>query len=184
MYSSGEGDLSPILEGLAQRLRVIEAECNPKNENLHFGAVVRTSPEMLEALYEIGLEAWHAVENDQSWKASFWFYNWFLLVASVCLQIWRDRTQEEYPDELANRMALLLLEISQMTTKNEYEGDIRKRLYEAMVHVLLAFGKLPHLYETVTTRAQEMQNERVIGFAQGAIESARDIQRKDDIGAR
>jgi hypothetical protein len=50
------------------------------------------------------------------------------LIANVCLEIWNAKTQEEYRPRLGTQLAFLLVEISQMTTKKEYEGDIRKRL--------------------------------------------------------
>jgi hypothetical protein len=139
---------------------------------------VRTSPAVLEELYNIGSEAWRAVEDHQSPQALFWFYDWFLLVADVTLQIWNNNTQRPYSDALATRLALLIFEISQMTTKREYLGDIQKRLFEALVHVLLAFGKFPDLLDKVTSRAQETRNERVIGFVSDTIEAAREIDRK------
>ncbi len=171
-------NLPAILTELDQRRRALEAACNPEGENLHFGAEVRINSVALAALYEIGLQAWQAVENAQSWEASFWFYDWFLLVASVSLQVWRDHAQHEYSEALASRVALLLVEISQMTMRKEYEGDIQKRLFEATVHVLLAFGQSHSLWEVVTTRAQQTGNEWGIGFVRGASQAAQKIDRE------
>src|SRR5512141_1659910 len=105
-----ETPLPPILSHLEERLRAVEAECNPEHENLHFGVRVRVSPALLQALYDIGLEAWQAVRDHQSWEAAFWFYDWFLLIANICLEIWNAKTQEEYRPRLGTQLALLLVE--------------------------------------------------------------------------
>ncbi len=176
--SEADDTLPAILEDLAERCRLLEAECNPEGGNLHFGPQVHASPAVLAALYDIGTPAWRAVENHQSGRALFWFYDWFLLVANVSLQIWRDNTQEEYADAPVTQLALLLVEISQMTVQEKYPGDIQKRHYEALAHVLLAFGKSHRLVGIVTARAKETMNEHVIGFVRGTIGAVQRIERE------
>ena len=135
-----ESDLEKTLRNLQERVRQIEKSYNPDKSNFHFDIPDHIDPAFFERLYSVGVEAWNLIQVNQSRETSYWFYDFLLLISSASVKILNDNTQNDYPKDVIERLALLLVDISQMTTKKEYEGDILKRHYEALTTLLRAFN--------------------------------------------
>lgn len=175
---NSENDPEKILDALQERVRLIEKTYNPEDLNLHFDIPVRTDPALFEDLYAVGLEAWQVVRVNQSSETLHWFYHFFVLISSTSVKIWNDHTQDDYPKDVIERIALLLVEISQMTNNKEFEGDIRSRNHEALTNLLLAFSNFNNLRSIVRNRAKEMNNPDVNDFVRWALAAASEIEKK------
>ena len=173
-----ENDLEKILSDLTERVDLIEKSYNPDHLNLHFENLVRADSILFEALLSIGLDAWNVIKINQSWETSFWFYDFFLLISRASVKILNDNTQKYISKDVIVRLALLLIEISQISTTRENEGDITKRNFEALANLLLAFNNFSNLKKIVITRAKEMNNQKVINFAKGTIDAIREIEKR------
>ena len=173
-----ENDLEKDLDNLQERVRSIEKSYNPDDLNLHFDIPARADSALFEDLYSVGREAWNIIQINQSWETSYWFYDFFLLISSASIKILNDKTQKYYSNDVIERLAFLLIEISQMTTKIEFQGDIKKRNYEALANLLLAFNNFSNLRNIVIKMAGEMNNQNVNDFVKWAIETVREIENK------
>lgn len=178
-----ESALENTLSHLKERVDLVEKSYNPDHLNLHFDNLVRADPALFEVLSSIGHDAWNVIQDNQSWKTTYWFYDFFLLTSRASVKILNSKTQRSIPKIVIKRLALILLEISQMTTKAEYGGDITKRNLEALANLLLAFNSFINLEEILITRAKEMNNEKVLNFAKRAIEWARQVENQRYSGA-
>jgi hypothetical protein len=172
-----DNDLEKILENLTKRVKLIEDQYNPDELNLHFGTLEFADAALFEALLSIGQDAWKTIQNNKSWETSFWFYDFFLLVTRGSLRILTDHYQEYISEDVVVRLALLLSEISQLTSKPENQGDITQRNSEALTNLLLAFS---NVRKVVITRAKEMNNPHVIKYIEGSIERVKVFEKKDD----
>ena len=65
-----------------------------------------------------------------------------------------------------------------MTTVPDHSGDITKRNREALANLYIAFNKSYNIGEVLSTRAKEINNNRVINITQSAIEWAKRIEKK------
>jgi hypothetical protein len=163
---------------LKERVDLIEKSYSPYRLNLHFDNLVRADSALFEALLSIGHDAWDVIQINQSWKTSYWFYNLFLLIRRASVRVLNDKTQNYISKDVIVRLALLLIEISQITTTPEYSGDITKRNQEALANLLLTFTNISNFRKVVITRSKEINNQNVINFAKGTIEWARKIKKE------
>lgn len=76
-----ENALEDTLCHLKERVDLVEKSYNPDHLNLHFDNLVRADPALFEALSSIGHDAWNVIQDNQSWKTSYWFYDFFLLAS-------------------------------------------------------------------------------------------------------
>jgi hypothetical protein len=171
-----ENAFENALSHLKERVDLVEKSYNPDQLNLHFDNLVRADPALFEALSSIGYDAWNVTKDNQSWKTSYWFYDFFLLTSRASVKILDDKNQRNIPEIVIKQLALILIEISQITTKAEYSGDITKRNLEALANLLLTFNGFINLEEILITRAKEMNNEKVLNFSKRAIEWARQVE--------
>ena len=70
------------LKNLQERVHLVKKSYNPDNLDLHFDFPSRADSTLFEALFSIGQEAWNILENNQSRKTTYWFYDFFLLISS------------------------------------------------------------------------------------------------------
>jgi hypothetical protein len=171
-------NLEKKLDDLQERVRLIERAYNSEQLNLHFDYSARADSALFENLYVVGLEAWHMIRDAQSRKTAHWFYDFFLLISSASAKIWNDHTQSKYPQAVIERLALLLVELSIMTNKKEFEGDIKSRNHEALGNVLLAFNNPGDLRNVVTKKAKEMNDQNVTDFVKWTIESVTAVENR------
>ena len=164
-----ENDFEKILGKLTEQVDLIEKSYNPDHLNLHFDNLVRADPALFDALLSIGRDAWNVIQINRSWETSYWFYDFFQLVSRASVRILIDNTQKYISENVIVQLAFLLIEISQMTTTREYSGDITERNFEALANLFLAFSNLRKI---VLTKAEEMNNQKVINLVQGAINAA------------
>jgi len=174
---NSENDLEKILSNLQERVDLIEKSYNPDHLNLHFANPVRADSTLFEALFSIGLEAWNVIQINQSYETSYWFYDFFLLINRASIKILNEDTQKSFSKDVIVRLALLLIEISQITTTPEYGGDITKRNQEALANLLLAFNNFSNLRKITITKAKEMNNQNVINFVNRTIEKVIQVEK-------
>jgi hypothetical protein len=160
------------LKNLQERVHLVKISYNPDNLDLHFDFPSRADSTLFEALFYIGQEAWNIVENNQSWKTAYWFYDFFLLISSASVKILHDRTQEYFPKEIINRIVILLVDTLQMTTTEEYSGDITKRNYEALSNLMLAFKNYPDLRTIALNHAEESNDKDFVDWVREAIKES------------
>ena len=170
--------LEYIHQHFKERIDLVEKIYNPENLNLHFDDLIRADPALFEALLSLGQEAWCNVQDNQSWETAYWFYDFFLLVSRAAVRTLGDHTQKDIPEDIIKQLAKLVLELSQMTTVPDHSGDITKRNREALANLYLAFNKSYNIGEFLSTRAKEINNNRVTNITQSAIEWARRIENK------
>ncbi len=171
-------DLENTLRNLKERVHLIEASYNPGDLNLHFDILVRADPALFETLLTIGQNAWNVIQINQSWEASYLFYDLFQLISGGSGRIRLDNTQKCIPENVIVQLALLLIESLQMTTDGHGE-DIYKRNMEALGSLLLTFNSMYNLENIVMTRAKEMNNDKVINHANWLIERVRQMEKDD-----
>jgi hypothetical protein len=172
-----ENDLEKTLSVLTERVKLIEEYYNPDELNLHFENLKYADAALFEALLSIGQDAWRIIQNNQSWKTSYWFYDFFQLVSRGSGRILSDNYQEYISEDVVVRLALLLSEISQLTNAPDCGGDITERNWEALVNILLAFG---NIRKNFLIRAKELNNQEVIKRAKSAIKYVKQFEKKDD----
>lgn len=173
-----ESDLEKNLRKLQERVQSIDKAYNPDHLNLHFYIPDRTDPELFDDLYTVGVEAWDIIKNNQSRNTSYWFYDFFLLISSASVKILNDKSQNDYPKDEIEKLALLLVEISQMTTQKRFEGDIWKRHYEALATLLQAFNNYSDLGKILKSRAKEMNNQDVVVFVKETTNIVKRMENK------
>jgi hypothetical protein len=166
------------LSDLTERVYLIGKSYNPDHLNLHFEDLINADSALFEALLSIGRDAWDVIQTNQSWETSYWFYEYFLLISRGSLKILSDNTQEFISKDVIIRLALLLSEISQLTNKTEYGGDIKSRNLEALANLLLAFS---NLRRKVMTRAKVLNNKQVINYAKRTIKYVKKFEKGDEI---
>ena len=169
-------DLDNILADLQERVRLIERSYNSEQLNLHFDYSARADSTLFENLYAVGLEAWQVIWVAQSRKTAHWFHDFFLLLSSISVKVWDDHTQSKYPQAVIERLALLLVEISQMTNNPAFAGDGRCHNHEALGNLLLAFDNSGALRNVVTKKAQAMNDPNVTNFVKATIESVSEVE--------
>jgi hypothetical protein len=167
-----------ILNSLSDRIDLIEKAYNPEGLNLHFDNPPSIELTLFEELLPIGQEAWDIIQNHMSWETSYWFYDFFLLIARASLNILNDKTQYSIPTEVIEKLVILLVDIEQITTVDEYSGDITKRNYEALGNMFLSFDKKGDLQKVALKRANEINTPDVIRFTKNTIKSVKEIEKK------
>jgi hypothetical protein len=168
-----ENDLEKILDNFKEQVDLMEKSYNPAHLNLHFENLIRADAKLFKKLLSIGLDAWKVIKINQSWKNAYWFYDFFQLISRGSGRILTENSQKYVSKDVIIQLALLLVEISQMTLTPDYSGDITQRNEEALANLLLAFKNISNLRKMVLTRAKEMNDQNVINFATGAIEMVR-----------
>lgn len=172
-----ENDLEKTLSVLKERVNLIEDYYNPDGLNLHFENLKYADSALFEALLSIGQDAWKIIQNNQSRKTAYWFYNFFQLVSRGSGRILSDNYQEYISEDVVARLALLLSEISQLTYAPDCEGDITQRNWEALVNILLAFGNIRKIF---LIRVKELNNKELINRAKSAINSVKQYEKNDN----
>ena len=165
-----------ILNSLSDRLELIKKGYNPAGLNLHFDNPPPIDLALFEELLPIGQGAWNVIQNHISRETSYWFYDFFLLIARASLNILNDKTEYSIPAEVIEKLVILLVDIEQMTTRVEYQGDITKRNYEALANMLLIFDKKGDLKKLALKRANEINIPDVIRFTKDTIKSVKEIE--------
>jgi hypothetical protein len=168
-------DLEKILEDLTKRVKLIEGSYNPDKLNLHFENLKYADSALFEALLSIGQDAWKTIQNNPSWVTSFWFYDFFQLVSRGSLRILTCHHQEFISEDVVVRLAILLSEIAELTSKPENQGDITERNFEALSNLLLAFS---NIWKVVITRAKETNNPHVIKYIKDTIKYVKGFEKK------
>ena len=171
-----ENDLEKILENLTERVNLLLGFYNPDELNLHFENIEYADAALFEALLSIGQDAWKVIQVNQTRETSYWFYDFFQLVARGSVRVLIDDFQKYISEDVIVRLALLLCEISQMTSKDEFGGDITSRNYEALANLLLAFRDIR---KTVMIRAKQLNNQQVINYAKRMIKMVREDEKKN-----
>jgi hypothetical protein len=172
-------DLEKKLDNLQELIGLIEKSYNSEQLNLHFDYSARADPALFENLYVVGLEAWHMVRVNQARKTANWFCDFFLLISNISVKVWDDHTQSKYPQDVIERLAVLLIELSQMTNNKEFEGDITSRNHEALANLLLAFSNDSDLRNLALTTAEEMTDPVVVDFVKRVIGTVEEIEKKE-----
>ncbi|HEY5158357.1 MAG TPA: hypothetical protein VII93_10395 [Anaerolineales bacterium] len=172
-----ETDLEKTLSVLTERVKLIEDYYNPDELNLHFENLKYADSALFEALLSIGQDAWKIIQNNQSRKTLYWFYDFFQLISRGSGRILSDNTQKYISEDVVVRLALLLSEISQLTGVPDFEGDITIRNDKALKNILLAFGNIRKIF---LTRVKELNNQEMINRAKSAINSVKQYEKNDN----
>lgn len=174
-----EKDLEIELRKFEDQVNQIEKIYNPDQRNLHFENLNKADLTLFESLLSIGNGVRGIVKGKISRDIPYRFYDFFQLIARGSTTIWDEKNQKSISKDVVISLAVLLVELSELSTSNRLLGDIYKRNHEALVNLLLAFYCYPELRDIVRMKAIATSNPDVIKFIDWVFDTIKQYELKN-----
>jgi hypothetical protein len=168
---AGDPDESPVsrhFESLRSRLRRLEQEYNPDNENLHFNPLSQADSELYPAMLALADEGLQVVRQHDAYFSrhalyddGMYWYDLFLFISAAAARIRIDKSPASVSPELVDGLILILARMTRYS--NVHGGDIAKRNDEALGNTLLAFYNKKRILDLkVRSKREPMQIDWVL----------------------
>jgi hypothetical protein len=167
-----ESDIKSEFRDIHDRLNQLKSAYNPQNKNLHFDCLERVDADLYTELLQLAAEGLKRVnkhrdyflENSLYDDGMFW-YNLCLMISAAASRVLTDGTQNQIPEHLVVGLTENLIEISEYAIG---DGDMHKRVYEAMVNTLWAFyGE--ELIKQAQQKSRTINQNNVMHFVDNII---------------
>lgn len=170
------------IDGLYERLRLLERTYNPRGVNLHFDPLPAADAALLEGLLAIGCESWMVASHyltaycclpgseDDCFNL---FYDLFQLVGGAAGRINRESDQSPVSIEVIRRLSELLVHTAQYSVRSG--GDIYLRNNEALASIILNFYD-PDVLRRVRSRARAIGSAQVKRFVEETIARVEEVR--------
>jgi hypothetical protein len=166
-------------EAIHGRLRQVEKKYNPQDKNLHFMTLETADAELFSALLSLANDGLDAVRRHNAhfskhplYDDGMFWYDLFAMVSSAALQVNADKTQSNIPKNTVNKLAEILVAISEFSTV--HGGDIVKRNLEALGNILYVFYA-KNLINIVRKKSCTIGSKKVKEFIEYTIKRVEEL---------
>lgn len=164
------------------KLKEIEREYNPKDDNLHFSRIENPDRKLFELLLEISKEGINIVRRYRNsflkyglWFADIFWYDLFLLISASSINLKKNLELQRSLQDNIKELVVILVNISEYSTS--VNGDMFKRNQEALGNLIIACY-CKDLIELALNKSSEL-NDKVKEFVEWTVDRVESINQKN-----